>query len=226
MGGRSLESDVAGLYKWIDNYPLTRQKRNIHRDFSDAIPLAEILKYHYPKLVELHNYTPRNSVSQKLDNWQTLNRKVLNKLDMTLSTKVMEQLAHSMPGAIEKVLFDIKQKIEAKNNGEDRPSDDVYFIEGLSASISGSIIPIKAKNGTKPLDHKVIPIDTFTRMESELEEKNEAIRILKNKLQHLESLLQIKDERINDLTRQLQQNSGVTSQPSLLKSPKFLNNLF
>lgn len=31
------------LYKWIDGHPITRPKRNISRDFSDAVPLVEIL---------------------------------------------------------------------------------------------------------------------------------------------------------------------------------------
>lgn len=34
---------------------------------------AEVIKYFYPKDVELHNYPPVNSVPKKIDNWNTLN---------------------------------------------------------------------------------------------------------------------------------------------------------
>lgn len=37
---------------------------------------AEVVKYFFPKLVELHNYTPANSIQQKLSNWGALNRQV------------------------------------------------------------------------------------------------------------------------------------------------------
>jgi len=37
---------------------------------------AEVVKHFFPKLVELHNYTPAHSTQQKLSNWSTLNRHV------------------------------------------------------------------------------------------------------------------------------------------------------
>lgn len=37
---------------------------------------AEVVKHFFPKLVELHNYTPAHSTQQKLSNWSTLNRQV------------------------------------------------------------------------------------------------------------------------------------------------------
>lgn len=36
MNASSSERDIEKLYKWIDTYSITRQKRNINRDFSDA----------------------------------------------------------------------------------------------------------------------------------------------------------------------------------------------
>jgi len=71
-----MDIDLDDLFRWIDDHEITRQKKNLNRDFSDAVPLAEILKKHYPKLVELHNYAPRNAVSQKIINWEILNKKV------------------------------------------------------------------------------------------------------------------------------------------------------
>ncbi|KAB0795564.1 hypothetical protein PPYR_12403 [Photinus pyralis] len=210
MGATNFECNVEELYRWIDGYSFSRQKRNISRDFSDAIPLAEILKHHYPKLVELHNYTPKNSMTQKLINWQTLNRKVLSKLELTLTNDVMQELAHSVPGAIEKLLVSVKERVERVAEKQQH-HHNISCIEGLS----GSIIPIRQRNSTKMVDHKVIPVDSFQSMEQQLEEKSEIINGLTQKVQHLESLLDIKDERINDLTKQIQQISGNRSSSSL-----------
>ena len=79
------------LYAWIDEIPLSRQKKNIARDFSDGgmllaeceiftlhlifeVMAAELVHHFFPRLVELHNYPPANSTTQKLTNWKTLNR--------------------------------------------------------------------------------------------------------------------------------------------------------
>lgn len=36
--------------------------------------MAEIVKFHIPQLIEIHNYPGASSVSQKTTNWNTLNR--------------------------------------------------------------------------------------------------------------------------------------------------------
>lgn len=38
--------------------------------------VAEIIKYYWPKLIDLHNYVPASSLLNKISNWETLNRKV------------------------------------------------------------------------------------------------------------------------------------------------------
>lgn len=95
------EEELQALYCWIDEIPLSRQKKNITRDFSDGgrIPVirvyninskaiisvtlfpsevltAEIVHHFLPHLVELHNYSPANSSLQKMENWKTLNSKM------------------------------------------------------------------------------------------------------------------------------------------------------
>lgn len=69
------DESLQKLYTWVDEIKLSRPKRNMARDFSDGVLTAEILHFYFPKLVQLHNYTPANSVQQKLYNWNTLNRK-------------------------------------------------------------------------------------------------------------------------------------------------------
>lgn len=67
------EEELKDLYNWVDKIPLSRPKRNISRDFSDAVLTAEIIYYYFPGIVELHNYQAVNSVQQKEYNWKTLN---------------------------------------------------------------------------------------------------------------------------------------------------------
>jgi hypothetical protein len=77
-GGVTILSDaqLQEIYTWVDGVPLSRAKRNITRDFSDGVLLAEVLHHYFPKDVDIKNYSAANSVRQKLYNWQTLNNKV------------------------------------------------------------------------------------------------------------------------------------------------------
>jgi hypothetical protein len=40
-----------------------------------SVLAAETLHFYFPRLVDLHNYPPANSATQKYNNWNTLNRK-------------------------------------------------------------------------------------------------------------------------------------------------------
>ena len=69
----------------VDSVPLSRPKKNISRDFSDCLLMAEVIHFFNPKIVSLHNYPPSNAVSKKITNWNTLNLKVLKKIGIHLS---------------------------------------------------------------------------------------------------------------------------------------------
>ena len=56
------EDELNQIYAWVDEIPLSRPKKNITRDFSDGVMVAEIIHNYYPKLVELHNYALAHSV--------------------------------------------------------------------------------------------------------------------------------------------------------------------
>ncbi|XP_018048563.1 PREDICTED: sperm flagellar protein 1-like [Atta colombica] len=93
MIGDTVEINNKELIEWIDGIPFSRPARNLTRDFSDAVLTAEVLKLYYPRHVELHNYVSANSINTKKENWKMLNRKVLAKLDIKLSSDVIHQLA-------------------------------------------------------------------------------------------------------------------------------------
>ena len=74
------DSELKPLYQWVDEIPLSRPKRNIARDFADGVLVAEVIAHFYPRLIELHNYSSANAMTQKMYNWQTLNQRALRKL--------------------------------------------------------------------------------------------------------------------------------------------------
>lgn len=80
--------------------------------------LAQLLKQLHPKLVDLHNYSASNSLQLKLDNWRTLNRKVLTKLGLPLSEDTRLQLCNAVPGVAERVCHDIMCQHRASERAE------------------------------------------------------------------------------------------------------------
>jgi len=92
------------IYEWVDSIPLSRQKKNISRDFNDAVLFAEMIKYHYPRLVDLHNYPSASSTKAKIINWETLNKKVLKKIGLKIGKNEIDDLVRSKPNAIENLL--------------------------------------------------------------------------------------------------------------------------
>lgn len=40
--------------------------------------VAEIIKYYWPKIIDVHNYVPASSLAYKISNWELLNRKVIS----------------------------------------------------------------------------------------------------------------------------------------------------
>lgn len=107
------DEDLADLYRWVDTISLSRPKRNISRDFSDAVLCAEIVKSFFPKYVEMHNYPAGNSLSKKEYNWDRLNRKVFKKINFSPSPALLKEVAAAHPGAIERLLFLLKNQLEA-----------------------------------------------------------------------------------------------------------------
>ncbi|CAB3258517.1 unnamed protein product [Arctia plantaginis] len=206
-------SEIETVLTWVDTFNLSRPTKKINRDFSDAVLLAEILNVHYPKLVEMHNYPPRNSHSLKLNNWMTLNRKVLKKLKLNLCLNTMEQLANSSSGVIERVLVMVRDKIRRDEEANKASKD-----EGTNMSSGGSyyeacgddehilVVPVKTRiNGVlETLQQKVVSYDTYCTLKEELKDAYSATEVLKQKVEHLDSLLKLKEERINELQNQLE----------------------
>nr|KAF6472587.1 sperm flagellar 1 [Molossus molossus] len=230
MAGSVDEEALHQLYLWVDNIPLSRPKRNLSRDFSDGVLVAEVIKFYFPKMVEMHNYVPANSIQQKLSNWGHLNRKVLNKLNFWVPEDVMRQIAQCTPGVVELVLIPLRQRLEDRlrrrkqDSGslqELAPQDGTGYMDvGLSqkargegaadpqggGQLRGGRLPAPRPPGYSQVLHGdpsfVLQI---AEKEQELLASQETVQVLQMKVRRLEHLLQLKNVRIDDLSRRLQQ---------------------
>ena len=122
------DEDLLTVYEWIDSIPLSREKKNIARDFCDGVLTAEIMKHYYPKLVDVHNYPEAHSTQQKLVNWNTLCIKVFKKIGFSMTQKELEDVVNSKPKAIERILWKLYNKIVLKGKGSKKnEKDDMDF---------------------------------------------------------------------------------------------------
>ncbi|KAM4053902.1 sperm flagellar protein 1 [Anomaloglossus baeobatrachus] len=213
------EQNLQDLYCWVDKIPLSRPKRNMSRDFSDGVLAAEVIKHYFPKMVEMHNYVPANSTQQKLSNWSTLNRKVLSKLSFSVPEDVVRRIVQCSPGVVELVLSTLRQKIEERqrqvhseqevmspqsetNNHPDSGYATKQNSNGVDKAEAGS----KASQGYAQVAHP----DSNLRIQLAEKERAlmvslETVQILQAKLRRMEQLLHLKNVRIDDLSRRLQE---------------------
>ncbi|XP_037638320.1 sperm flagellar protein 1 [Sebastes umbrosus] len=220
------EEELQQLYAWIDKISLSRPKRHITRDFSDGVMAAEVVKYFFPKLVDLHNYIPANSTQQKISNWHLLNRKVFSKLNFHVPEETVKRIVLSTAGVIEPVLNALRDKIDKKleqttdnildleyydTRNQEKPHTEIPRTEVKRlAPLAGEDEKSRIKNG-KPRHTVQFYSDMDPTLQLILQEKEQAVMALKEtveilqmKVNRLEHLVHLKDMRIEDLTRHLE----------------------
>ncbi|XP_034753915.1 sperm flagellar protein 1 isoform X2 [Etheostoma cragini] len=223
------EEELQDLYAWIDKISLSRPKRNITRDFSDGVMAAEVVKYFFPKFVDLHNYIPANSTQQKLSNWDLLNRKVFSKLNFHVPEETVKRIVLSTAGVIEPVLNALREKIDKKlehttenildleyydTRNQEKPHKEIRQTEAkLVAQLAGEEMKKDEKRSiknSKPQQTAQFYSDMDPSLRLILQEKEQAVmalqetvEILQMKVNRLEHLVHLKDMRIEDLMRHL-----------------------
>ncbi|KFV10191.1 Sperm flagellar protein 1, partial [Tauraco erythrolophus] len=198
---------------------------------------AEVVKFFFPAMVQLHSYVPASSTPQKLANWGHLNRKVLSKLEFSIPDDVILQVVRCQPGAVEQVLLLLQQKIKEKQKqskvvpgpGQGRgawgngghPVHWVLLVGAMAKGLEGGegdpafgwskpptpMLPrvMKSHHGgaQPPLGDAAIRQQLAEREEALLLAQ-ETIQILQLKMGRLEQLVHLKNVRIDDLSRRLQ----------------------
>ncbi|KAK9502063.1 hypothetical protein O3M35_012666 [Rhynocoris fuscipes] len=155
--------------------------------------MAEILKKYHPRMVDLHNYPAANSFGNKLKNWETLNNKVLIPLGLGQSDKFLKDVAAGVKGTVEQLLYIIKYKVD-----EAKKKEEEEIEQGILYSYSEEVI--SHEDETFP---STVSLSEFKNMKSLLNKKEEEIASLSGKVKHLEALITLKDQRIEDLIAQV-----------------------
>ena len=176
------ESELMYIYEWVDSIELSRPKKNIARDFSDGVLLAEIIKSYLPHLVDLHNYPSCSNSKHKESNWNVLNNKVLKKMHIKLTKDEIDSIIKAKPLAIEKLLQKVYVVLQNKVNMNTNKEQNNYGIERNNNEILKKTLEEK-DNVIKQLK------DIVEVLELKLKNSEEMEGILQNKVQQLTEAL-------------------------------------
>ena len=198
-------NDVDNLLRWIDSYELSRCNKKLCRDFSDAVLTAEILKFEFPKLVELHNYPSRNALNSKIDNWNTLNRKVLKEMNIQLKPEDIEKLSRADLQQIENFLFKVMNRINYIKTSESQ-------IKLMSKSsdtktdIMTVTVQIQIGDHIENVTQRMIEYSIYEKLQKDHDMQQAEIESLMRKNEHYCELMELKSQIIVDLLHQLDFN--------------------
>jgi hypothetical protein len=181
------EEKMASIITWLNTIPFSRRTGNLARDFSDGAMMAEILKYYYPRHVELHNYPRAFKRAIKVENWSTLNRKVLSKLDVRISGVMIEDIVSGKIDAVLNLLTEIRLEI-GKLKGDQ--------LEGNGCSEQKTSVPSETLCRRKNTEEEAADyyLALLKSKDEEISAKEKLIKTLTQTASDLESQLKIKEE--------------------------------
>lgn len=200
-------AEMEELKSWLYEHQVTTPIHKMCREFSDGVAVAQLLKRIYPRLVDLHNYPSRNNTQLKLINWETLNTKALSKLGLCQTKSMLEKLSKSTPGCIELLLFDImiqdreqrikeenkRNELSAEQEQEWSENDDILVVN-INKKVGDAIVQVP---------QKMILFSIYEQTLKESHSKDAFLNAAQQKVAHLEHLLKLKGERIDELCSQL-----------------------
>ncbi|CAF0783361.1 unnamed protein product, partial [Didymodactylos carnosus] len=205
------ETILEDLYTWIDSLPLSRLKKRIERDFSDGVLVAEVIRYYLPDLVEMHNYTPANSIQQKKANWGTLNKRVLSHFGLDIPETIIQGLCNGKPGLVEVLLYNLRLKIDEELDLQQKfqhsprqgGHSQMSYESGRTTKATTTLHSMTSRGGrlTKGDMKRGVPRLEFEEIRQQNLQQQEEIEVLHAKIRRLEHVLQLKDIRINELSK-------------------------
>jgi len=203
------DDSIKSLLKWIDTVPLSREKKSLARDFSDGVLAAEIIRFYFPRMVELHNYQNASSRQQKLTNWNTLNRKVLSKFGFVIPQDVLENIVKAELKDVQLFLFGLRRVIEDKLKGRSVADEGTQSGGRGSGTNTNDSLSLTLRAGVPLSELNLQLLDTDTKLvlaekEQALLASHETIKVLQLKISRLEQLLALKDKRIQELKKQVE----------------------
>ncbi|KAE9554879.1 hypothetical protein FO519_001907 [Halicephalobus sp. NKZ332] len=186
------ENHLEEVHNWIGSIPLSKPVRNIPKDLSDGVLVAEIISHYLPRYVALNNFTHVNSAALKRYNWETLE-----------NSGQIKELVDGRPGVMESFLYFLKDKIDlaiAERRFRPTKKRSGSSTRGSSLSLNQSDSEYEAPS---PIAMKIAstPKSHISRSE---QGTNEEIQKLVAQVQYLERIIDQKDEHIAALTKKLE----------------------
>lgn len=220
--------ELEAILKWIDSFTLSRSSKKLCRDFSDAVLLAEILKFELPKLVDMHNYTACNSIQGKIKNWSTLNRKVLKKLNIHLREEEIERLAKAEMNCIEEVLFNVMNRVRvAKSCENEEESLAMSAIGNKKADVMTVTIRRQVGDHIEHVPQQMIPYSHYEELQQKCDAQQAINEDLEARIDDLQNAIQSKNLIIADLEERLEKRHKKSNQPLSISAIKdSIANLF
>ena len=169
------------IYAWVDEYQLSRPKRNIARDFSDAVLVSEIVQAFHPGLIEPHNYVATLDSKQKKTNWEVLKAKVFKKISFKVSREEVEDIVGCKPNAIEHFLGRLKQKLQSAPRPESKLATALV---GLTRTLNGNTGTLNGPVKVSATPDESAEVD-LAKLKSVLLGENFKEVLLKGKKDHL-----------------------------------------
>ena len=191
------------IYEWVDSIPLSRQKKNISRDFNDAVLFAEMIKYHYPRLVDLHNYPSASSTKAKIINWETLNKKVLAKIGLKLGKNEIDDLVRSKPNAIENLLGRLYNIINGKPQ-MNNVSSKKYHLNNNANNMSNNSNVLRNNN-----NNIIINNEETAELINAINEKDQEIAKLQEYIKTLEQKIEVSKENQRQLELKIKELNAI-----------------
>ena len=175
------ESELMYIYEWVDSIELSRPKKNIARDFSDGVLLAEIIKSYFPRLVDLHNYPSCSNSKHKESNWNVLNNKVLKRLGIKLTKKEIDDIIKCEHLAIERLLQRVHNVLGNKSNKDQKNISNLNFQKNNNDMLRKAL---QEKDNVIKQLHDIIEV-----LELKLKNSVDMEKILENKVAQLTEAL-------------------------------------
>ncbi|XP_023173779.2 uncharacterized protein LOC111601435 [Drosophila hydei] len=183
------------------------------RELSDVVHMAKLVKKFNSKLIDMYSYTSRNSLALKIENWEIFNFKVLRKLGLRLSSDDLTQLASGSLTSLKCLLYHLMKSDRRELLQKRTLKTQSYSVEGqkLSDSLSLSEKSVIEQQSKEDLQHELTPKDSkadvpyakYKQLVRENYKKKKYLSSIAHKTKYLQSLILVKEERINYLLEQL-----------------------
>ncbi|CAF1039864.1 unnamed protein product [Adineta steineri] len=203
---------VEELHTWIDSLLLSKPTTRFERDFADGTLVAEVIRYYFPDLIDIHNYISSSASKQKKDNWFTLKRKVFTRLGFDVPEAIITDICNAKLGAVDIFLYNLRIKIdkqlESRTNIQKRhlasTEQTLFPLTAVNQKHKGeprfstrSNVTSKSNNN---LNNKWVHQSDFNELKQQCLRQQQQLGLLLTKTHSLEHFVQLVDKRINEFS--------------------------